>query len=454
MNARCCTCQQDPRGPRVPLWNGRRRSQICNLPQLLAAQRSARAALAGARVALCSATPVSTQLRPFAALYVAAVSLAGGFVIVHSVPRIDSTHSIALAVLMGLSLVASIAKITIPVAGNDSSLTVCHVVDFTTLIVCGPHAAVVVSAFGGWAQCTLRSQAKNPMHRVVFSVGALALTMGTAGWVYQWLGGQPGLWSTAPQFEPLISAATVVFLLNSILIAGAVALTARRSIPLVWFESYLPTWPTYMIGAGLASGIAVVLERRAYWLLPLLAGPLVLLHRNFLAYLENVRHSVTDPLTGLPNQRHMVAHLERELAAARYDHHHFAVIFMDLAGLKTVNDRGGHQVGDAALVRVAERLRNNIRVHDVCARCGGDEFVLVLGDCGPAEAKVRRDELQRAVRSIVIDLEPGFRTSLDISAGVAVYPDDGDTQEQLLAVADSRMYEDKFRSARRRRLTA
>lgn len=395
-----------------------------------------------------------TKLHPAAVLYVAAVSLAGGLMLAHSVPLVDSTHSIAFAVLMGLSLAASVAKITIPVAGNDSSLTVCHVVDFTTLIVCGPHAAVVVSAFGGWAQCTLRSQTKNPMHRVVFSVAALALTMGTAGWVYQWLGGQPGLWTATQQFEPLISAATVVFLLNSILIAGAVALTTRRSIPLVWFESYLPTWPTYMIGAGLASGIAVVLERRAYWLLPLLAGPLVLLHRNFLAYLENVRHSVTDPLTGLPNQRHMVAHLERELAAARYDRHQFAVIFMDLDGLKIVNDRGGHQAGDSALVRVAECLRNNTRVHDVCARCGGDEFVLVLGDCGPVEAKIRRDELQRAVRSIVIDLEPGFRTSLNISAGVAVYPDDGDTQEQLLAVADSRMYEDKFRSERRRRFTA
>ena len=394
------------------------------------------------------------KLRPAAALYVAAVSLAGGLVIAKSIPGVDGTHSIALAVLMGLSLLASVAKITIPVAGNDSSLTVCHVVDFTTLIVCGPGAAVVVSAFGGWAQCTLRSPAKNPLHRVVFSVAALALTMGTAGWVYQWLGGQPGLWSQTPQFEPLIGAATIVFLLNSILVAAAVALTTRRSIPLVWFESYLPTWPTYMIGAGLASGIAEVLERHAYWLLPLLAGPLVLLHRNFLAYLENVRHSVTDPLTGLPNQRHMVAHLERELAAARYNHRQFAVIFVDLDGLKMMNDRGGHQIGDAALVRVAECLRKNLRVHDVCARCGGDEFVIVLSDCGSAEAKMRRDELQRAVRSIAIDLEPGFRTSLNISAGVSVYPDDGDTQEQLLAVADSRMYEDKFRSARRRRLTA
>ena len=421
---------------------------------MIAAEGRARSAANGVGVAHLLATSVLFKLRPAAALYVAAVSLAGGLVIANAIPALNGAHPIALAVLMGLSLAASAAKITIPVAGNDSSLTVCHVVDFTTLIVCGPNAAVIVSAFGGWAQCTLRSPNKNPLHRVVFSVSALALTMGTAGWVYRWLGGQPGMWTAAPQFEPFLGAATVVFLMNSILVAGAVALTTRRSIPLVWFETYLPTWPTYMIGAGLASGIAMALERRAYWLLPLLAGPLVLLHRNFISYLEHVRHSVTDPLTGLPNQRHMVAHLERELEQARYSGRHFAVLFMDLDGLKAMNDRAGHQVGDAALVRVADCLRKNIRVHDVCARCGGDEFVVVLADCGSLEAKVRREELQRAVRSIVIDLEPGVRTSLNMSAGVAVYPDDGDTQEQLLAIADNRMYEDKFQTVRRRKLTA
>ncbi len=408
----------------------------------------------GAGVAVFVVEIVLLKLRPLAAAYVAVVSLAGLYVIARAIPSVNGAHPIALAVLMGLSLAASVTKITIPVAGNDSSLTVCHVVDFTTLIVCGPNAAVVVAAFGGWAQCTLRSPARNPLHRVVFSVSALALTMGTAGWVYQWLGGQPGLWTAAPQFEPFIAAATVVFLFNSILVAGAAALTTRRSIPLVWFESFLPTWPTYMIGAGLASGVAVVLERRAYWLLPLLAGPLVLLHRNFLTYVENVRHSVTDPVTGLPNQRHMVAHLEREIIQAREGGGQFAVIFMDLDGLKMVNDRGGHAAGDAALTRVAETLRKTIRVHDVCARCGGDEFVLVLADCGVMEARIRCEELQRAVRSIVIDLEPGIRTSLSISAGAAVYPDDGETQEQLLAVADNRMYTDKFQSARRRRLSA
>jgi diguanylate cyclase (GGDEF)-like protein len=398
---------------------------------------------------------VFLKLRPVAAIYVTAVSLAGLLVIAKSVPGIDSSHPVALAVLMGLSLAASVLKITIPVTGNDSSLTVCHVIDFTTLIVCGPSAAVIVTAFGGWAQCTLRSAARNPLHRVLFSVSALALTMGTAGWVFQWLGGRPGLLSASPQFEPFIAAATVVFLLNSLLVAGAAALSTGRSVPLVWFESFLPTWPTYMIGAGLASGIAVVLERGAYWLLPLLAGPLVLLHRNFMTYVENVRHSVTDPVTGLPNQRHMAAHLEREISKARESNGHFAVVFMDLDGLKMVNDRAGHAAGDLALRRVAEVLRKNIRANDVCARCGGDEFVVALTDCGELESRIRCEELQRAVRSIVVDLEPGIRTSLSISAGVAVYAVDGETSEQLLAVADNRMYQDKFQSARRqRRLSA
>jgi hypothetical protein len=88
---------------------------------------------------------VFLKLRPVAAIYVTAVSLAGLLVIAKSVPGIDSSHPVALAVLMGLSLAASVLKITIPVTGNDSSLTVCHVIDFTTLIVCGPSAAVIVS---------------------------------------------------------------------------------------------------------------------------------------------------------------------------------------------------------------------------------------------------------------------------------------------------------------------
>ena len=354
--------------------------------------------------------------------------------------------SIALAALMGLSLIASIAKITIPVAGTDSSLTVCHVVDFITRIVCGPSVALIVSAFGGWAQRTLRSP--TTFRSIVSSSGgALALTMETAGWVYQWLGGQPGLWSQRPQFEPLISAATVVFLLNSILVAGAVALTTRRSTPLVWFESYSPTRPADVHdrrrarfgdrrGSRTPRLLALAVARRAAGVaapqFPFIPGKCPPLgdrpaHRA-------CRISATWLLTW-----------SERLRPRDNNRRQFAVIFVDLDGLKTMNDRAGHQIRDAVLVRVADCLRKNLRVHDVCARCGGDEFVIVLSDCGSAEAKLRRDELQRAVRAIAIDLEPGFRTSLNISAGVSVYPDDGDTQENCLRLLTARMYEDKFR---------
>jgi diguanylate cyclase (GGDEF)-like protein len=394
------------------------------------------------------------DLPPVAIVYVAGVSVAGIVVVAQAVPGVGGSHPILIALLLCLSLVASMTKITIPVPGSDASLTVCHVVDFTTLLVCGPAAAVIVASWSAWTQCTFRTTAKNPLHQVVFSVASLSLTMRAAGWVYEWLGGEAGSWSAMPPFEPFLAAGTVVFLVNTVLVASAVALSTRRSIPLVWFESFLSSWPSYIIGAGVAAGIAIVLERGAYWLLPLLAGPLVLLHRNFVAYLEKVQHSVTDPLTGLPNQRYMVEHLEREILAARRTGKSLAVIFIDLDGLKTLNDRGGHATGDAALTRVADRLKGTIRSHDMCARCGGDEFVVVLADCGLSEADERREELQSVVRSIVVDLEPGLRMSLSISAGAAVFPDDGGTQEQLLAVADSRMYQAKFRAARRRKFSA
>jgi diguanylate cyclase (GGDEF)-like protein len=398
--------------------------------------------------------PAFLDLPRPAIAYVAVVTVAGTVVIGQAIPGIGSSHSTLFAILLCLSLVASMAKVTIPVPGSDVSLTICHVIDYTTLLVCGPSAAVITASWGGWMQCTFRSTARNPLHQVLFSVAGLGLTMRVAGWVYAWLGGEPGALAQLPEFEPFLAAATVVFLVNSLLVAGAVALSTRRSVPLVWFESFLSSWPSYIIGAGLGAGLAIVLERGTYWLLPLLAGPLVLLHRNFVSYLERVRYSVTDSLTGLPNQRFMGEHLAREIEQARQTNKSFAVIFMDLDELKALNDRGGHATGDAALMRVAQRLKSAIRTHDVCARCGGDEFVAVLADCGADEAAARTEELRAAVRGIIIDVEPGVRMSLSISAGAAVFPDDGDTQERLLAAADARMYQAKYRVARERKISA
>jgi diguanylate cyclase (GGDEF)-like protein len=171
--------------------------------------------------------------------------------------------------------------------------------------------------------------------------------------------------------------------------------------------------------------------------------------RNSLTYEQIREDSLTDTLTGLPNTRHLFTHLSRELARAQRLDTEVALLVMDLDRFKEINDTHGHHVGDRALREVARVLRETIRPYDMCVRYAGDEFVVVLAGCGAAEADQKRQELQRAVESVVFEVRPGRLIPLGISVGAAVFPHDAHSYEALLAAADSRMYKDK--AARQRR---
>jgi diguanylate cyclase (GGDEF)-like protein len=153
--------------------------------------------------------------------------------------------------------------------------------------------------------------------------------------------------------------------------------------------------------------------------------------------------SLSDALTGLPNTRYMSTHLTRELARAQRLGTQVAILVLDLDEFKQINDTHGHQAGDRALQEVARVLRETVRHYDVCARYAGDEFIVVLPGCGIEEAEAKRVELQEAVRGISIEAVPGHALRLSMSAGAAVFPNDGETYQILLATADGRMYRDK-----------
>ncbi|HEV3219848.1 MAG TPA: GGDEF domain-containing protein [Candidatus Acidoferrales bacterium] len=151
------------------------------------------------------------------------------------------------------------------------------------------------------------------------------------------------------------------------------------------------------------------------------------------------RMAITDPLTGLANYRTLVNALQNELERSRRSGRPFAVVLFDLDGLKSVNDQFGHLVGSRAICRLANVLRMHCRSTDTGARYGGDEFALVLPEAG-AEAAER---VARRVREKLAS-DPEI-PQLSVSAGVAVYPQDGDSLEKLLGAADRALYRMKGR---------
>jgi diguanylate cyclase (GGDEF)-like protein/putative nucleotidyltransferase with HDIG domain len=170
---------------------------------------------------------------------------------------------------------------------------------------------------------------------------------------------------------------------------------------------------------------------------------------NSMLFEQTQEDSLTDPLTGLPNTRFLFMHLTRELARAERLKTEVSLMVMDLDNFKEINDSHGHHVGDRALCEVARVLRTAIRPYDICVRYAGDEFIVVLSGCGADEAEHKRQEMQKSIDEVYFEARPGRRVQLGISVGAAVFPQDGESYESLLATADSRMYQDK--SARKRR---
>jgi diguanylate cyclase (GGDEF)-like protein len=164
---------------------------------------------------------------------------------------------------------------------------------------------------------------------------------------------------------------------------------------------------------------------------------------NAIVFEETQEQSLTDVLTGLPNRRYLDRHLSQELARVQRHGVHLSVLVLDMDGFKQINDEFGHQTGDQALAEVSQVLRGSLRVYDICARLAGDEFVLVLGNCDTAQAEIRRADLQRAIAAVWIEPLPGRTVRLSVSAGAATFPDEAGTGEELIALADRRMYQDK-----------
>jgi diguanylate cyclase (GGDEF)-like protein len=165
---------------------------------------------------------------------------------------------------------------------------------------------------------------------------------------------------------------------------------------------------------------------------------------------ELKRISITDPLTGLLNRRYFQERMSEEIERSRRHHLPLSLIMIDVDDFKSVNDTLGHPVGDEVLKIMARCLRNCIRTIDVAARYGGEEFTVIL----PQTTKADAQTIAERICTDVNRLDLPFTTSdqklvLSASLGLATYPEDAESMEDLIRNADVALYAAKSQGKNR-----
>lgn len=295
-------------------------------------------------------------------------------------------------------------------------------------------------------------------------------------WLTWWLGDATGalivtplliLWATEPKPTwrwrgAAEGLAIAVLLTATVLIVFCGRFPSDvKTYPLEFLCAPLLTWTAFRFGSTQVATAVFAISTTAVWGTTRGYGPFVRATPNesllllqiymsvtatmglaLAAVLEEYRRaerqllelSATDPLTELPNYRRLVDVLRAEIARTDRTGRVFSVLFLDLNGLKRINDTYGHIVGSRAICRVADALRRQIRTTDTAARFGGDEFAVVLPEAARAGAIQLAHRIADALASS--DELP----VVTVTIGVAEYPEDGHTPSALLAAADQLLY--------------
>lgn len=175
-------------------------------------------------------------------------------------------------------------------------------------------------------------------------------------------------------------------------------------------------------------------------ILALIIGSLVILAGRMFENTE--RESLSDPLTGLANRRFFQEILLREMRRAQRSNQPLALIIADIDYFKGVNDTYGHNVGDEVLAQIGSIMLSSVRATDFVIRYGGEEFVVLMPETRAPDAVQVANKLRSTIGDSILEStsRPGMTLKVTISGGVAAFPADGQTGEQLILRADRALY--------------
>jgi diguanylate cyclase (GGDEF)-like protein len=171
---------------------------------------------------------------------------------------------------------------------------------------------------------------------------------------------------------------------------------------------------------------------------------MLLYHKMIKLYRIKEQEAITDALTSVFNYRFFQSQIEREIVRSDRHDKHFSVAMIDIDNFKQYNDTQGHLNGDEALKLIAKTIIGNIRKSDTLARYGGDEFVMILPELDKHQSKSLAEKLCMVIGKTKVPRKKASRkVNLTVSLGISTFPEDGQTEDELLKKADEALYNAK-----------
>jgi signal transduction histidine kinase/CheY-like chemotaxis protein len=259
----------------------------------------------------------STELPLAAQAYVGLVIAGGALSLIAAFPR-TFPQPVLFGVLTVFACLTSIWKVNLPITvANGATLSVSYAANLMSLLLLGPQYAVVIAVPGALTQCLYRQKAPYPIYRTIFSAATAAITMTATGAVFVWLGGSTLPIESFPPAKPLVAAIGTYFLVNTSLIAGAIALSSNRSFTETWGREFLWSGASFMVAGSAGALAAVMVQRGDHWMAVVLVAPIYLTYRSYKLFAgrleDQKRH--TEEMRGL--HKETVAALEQARGAER-----------------------------------------------------------------------------------------------------------------------------------------
>ncbi len=349
-----------------------------------------------------------------------------------------ASHPATFGLLAAGVILSETLPVKIPRRGGDEEITLSTSFTMALLLATGLGPALIAQSVASVIQDAI---AGKPAWRIRFNLGQYILSLTASCAILRVFSITPQVGATHPfaasQLPAILLSAAVFLVVNTGLVGTAVA--RYQGLPL---RRYFRQDLAFVITtAGVLVLLApIVIATTAYSpvLVPLLAGPILVIHQALRAGARSQHAARHDPLTGLPNRG---AFHEAVQTAIQMRGTTACVLLMDLDRFKEVNDTLGHHYGDLLLQQVAARLRDQLRTGDLIARLGGDEFAILSEDCS------RPDGLEVARRVADALREPfqleEIAVDVQASVGIASFPEDGTDVTTLLQRADVAMYRAK-----------